>query len=66
MSLDQQSNRLGGKLLTTAQLNRRKFMQGLLATGAVMTAAGVIRPGQAFAQATPLPSHIPASSLPIR
>ena len=53
MSLDQQSNRLGGKLLTTAQLNRRKFMQGLLATGAVFTAAGVMRPGQAFAQATP-------------
>ena len=53
MSLDKQSNFVGGKLLTTAQLNRRKFMQGLLATGAVMTAAGVIRPGQAFAQATP-------------
>src|SRR6478609_1312735 len=53
MSLDKQSNFVGGKLLTTAQLNRRKFMQGLLATGAVMTAAGIIRPGQTFAQATP-------------
>jgi oligopeptide transport system substrate-binding protein len=42
-----------GRRLTESQLNRRRFMQGLLASGAVATIAGLQRPAGAFAQATP-------------
>ncbi|HEY7032665.1 MAG TPA: peptide ABC transporter substrate-binding protein [Thermomicrobiales bacterium] len=40
-----------GRRLTEAQLNRRRFMQGLLASGAVATIAGLQHPSRAFAQA---------------
>lgn len=44
---------VAGRRLTEAQLNRRRFMQGLLASGAFATIAGLQRPSAAFAQATP-------------
>jgi len=42
-----------GRRLTDAQLNRRRLMQGLLASGAIATFVGLQRPGAAFAQGTP-------------
>jgi oligopeptide transport system substrate-binding protein len=41
------------KPLTAAQLNRRRLMQGLLASGAFATLGGYARPLSALAQATP-------------
>lgn len=55
MSRDRLSDILpSGKRLTTAQISRRKLMQGMLASGALVAAGGVLRPGAAFAQATPV------------
>jgi oligopeptide transport system substrate-binding protein len=42
-----------GKQLTERQFNRRRMMQGLLASGAYATLAGVRSPMSALAQATP-------------
>ena len=50
-----------GRRLTAAQLDRRKLMQGLLASGAIATLAGV--PRRASAQSTP-EAVIPASPAP--
>ena len=43
-----------GKQLTQRQATRRRFMQGLLASGAVAALAGIAGPRAAFAQATPV------------
>jgi oligopeptide transport system substrate-binding protein len=42
-----------GRRLTEAQLNRRRFMRGLLTSGAIATIAGLHCPSGALAQATP-------------
>jgi oligopeptide transport system substrate-binding protein len=48
-----------GKRLTEAQLDRRRFMQGLLASGALAAGAGVLRFGEVAAhdEATPAPPY---------
>ncbi|HEX3302038.1 MAG TPA: peptide ABC transporter substrate-binding protein [Thermomicrobiales bacterium] len=49
--------------MTAAQLSRRRFMQSLLASGALAAGAGVLRPGGVFAQdATPAATPIPPFS----
>jgi oligopeptide transport system substrate-binding protein len=50
-----------GRRLTEAQLNRRRFMQGLLASGAIATVAGLPHPSGALAQGTPTPEWTPYS-----
>jgi oligopeptide transport system substrate-binding protein len=54
-----------GKKLTARQASRRRFMQGLLASGAFATLAGVRGPSRALAQATPVTGELVPFSGPL-